>query len=236
MLKTALFLLLIGSLTSLFGASCTSDTIQDYSADFGNAATNCSIGILLYNNFSFSGVPAGATLTLSPNADLGFNFTLTAANGSPYQATTDTTFSVIYEFTIDPAPILSGSGLKIDPSGDVTISQVFCLDSNPTAGFSGCLAIGAPVSPQTLSVESTGGQNASNSITFNPPATSFGWVETTFNLDPDGSPYASFESVDSTPDVTVGGLQIVIPEPVSVALMGLGLIALAGAKLKRRQH
>lgn len=236
MLKSALLVLLAGSLTPLFGAACISDTIQGYAANYGSAANDCSIGILLYNNFSDTGIPSGATLSLSPNADLGFNFTLTAADGSVYHATTDTTFSIIYEFTIDPAPILSGSSLRIDPTGDDTITQVFCLDSNPTNGFTSCLANGLPVSTQTLSVTSTGGSNASNSITFNPPATSYGWIQTIFTLDPDGSTYASFEGVSSTPDVTEGGLQIVIPEPVSLSLMGLGLIALAGVKLRRRQH
>ena len=116
MIKSAFLLMLAGSFVPLFAASCTSDTIQDYSSNFGNASTDCSIGILLYNNFSSTGVPAAATLTLIPNSNLGFNFTLSAVGtNTPYQAFSDTTFSIIYEFTIDPAPILGGSSLRIDP-------------------------------------------------------------------------------------------------------------------------
>jgi hypothetical protein len=221
----------------VFAASCTSDTIQDYASNFGNASTDCSVGILLYNNFSFSGVPSGATLALTPNNDLGFDFTLfQTGTTTPYQATTNTTFSIIYEFTIDPAPILGGSSLRIDPTGDDTISQIFCLDSNPQAGFTGCLQNANTVPTQTITVNSTNGQNASASITFDPAATSFAWVETIFTLDPANGQPGSFEGVDSLPDVTQGGLQIVLPEPVSLSLMGFGLLALGGAKLIRRRH
>lgn len=234
MCKAALFLLLAGSFMPVFAASCTSDTIQDYASNFGNSSTDCSIGILLYNNFSFAGIPSGATLGLTPNDNLGFNFTLfQTGTTTPYQATSDTTFSIIYEFTIDPAPILGGSSLRLDLTGADTISQTFCIDSNPQAGFTSCLQNAGTVPTQTVTVTSS---DPSNSVTFTSPAMSYGWVETTFTLDPANGQPGSFDGVDSLPDVTQGGLQIVLPEPVSLSLMGFGLLALAGAKLIRRRH
>ena len=85
---------------------------------------------------------------------------------------------------------------------------------------------------QTISVTSTNDQNASASITFQPPAMSFGWVQTTFTLDPANGQPGSFDTVESLPDIT----GIASPEPVSLSLMGFGLLALAGAKLIRHRH
>jgi hypothetical protein len=240
MYKAALLLLLAGSSMPVFAASCTSDTIQDYASSFGNSSTDCSIGILLYNNFSSSAVPSGATLNLTPNNNLGFDFTLfQTGTSTPFQATTLTTFSIIYEFTIDPAPILGGSSLRMDPpTGDDTISQIFCLDSNPINGFTSCLQNATIIQTQTVSVTSDNGQDAdSGFVQFSPVATSYGWVETTFSLGPNanGQP-GSFDGVQSLPGVTEGDIQIVLPEPVSLSLMGFGLLALGGAKLIRRRH
>jgi hypothetical protein len=237
MRKAALLLLLAGSFMPVFAASCTSDTIQGYATNFGNSSTDCSIGILLYNNFSDSGIRSGATLGLTPNNNLGFDFTLfQTGTSTPYQATSNTTLSIIYELTIDPAPILGGSSLSIDPTGDDTISQIFCIDSNPQRGFTSCLQNANTVPTQTITVNSTNGQDASATITFNPAAMSYAWVETIFTLDPANGQPGSFEGVDSSPDVTQDGLRIVLPEPASLSLMGFGLLALAGAKLIRRRH
>ncbi|MGC2662213.1 MAG: hypothetical protein WA324_29985 [Bryobacteraceae bacterium] len=237
MLKSILLLLISGSLAPIFAASCTTGTIQTYASEFGNSLTNCSSpdGILLYNNFSDSGIPGSATLTLSPNSSDGFDFTFDQVGTStPYQATSNTTFTIIYEFTIDPAPILGGSTLRIDPpTGDDSISQSFCVDSNPTDGFAACLQNANVISTQTVTVVSDNDQDASASITLNPQAQSFGWVETTFSLGPNanGEP-GSFDSVSALPDVIITSQ----PEPMSLGLLGCGLLALAGAKLKKRSR
>jgi hypothetical protein len=226
--RTALLLLLAGSFAGISAAPCATATIQTYAAEFGTSSTDCSLGLLTYNNFSFTGLPSGASLTLMastlPNAFPGFNYTLTGSTGNPFQASTDTTLSIIYEFTITSQQTEEPSLTIESPTGSDTISEVFCLDSNPTPGFASCLQGGSSIPTQAMTVTSS---DPSGSITFSPPAEDFGWVETVFTLDPADAQPGSFDAVLSG---------VVVPEPVSAGMMGLGLLALGAAGLRGRHY
>jgi hypothetical protein len=229
---------------------CPTDTLADYINNFQSptvGATNgpCSVGILNFSEFSFSsfGTPVdqllgsgGFELTpVSPGNGDGTGFTISPTN-PPFSVTTGNAVYVInWFFAIDSGPISSGADLGMDPTGDVSVTAQYCLDSFMTAfsltGTSTCYngPDGSPPNLQSLSVTSSNNQcpvSCSASIVFPTPAFQFANVRTIISLNSDQGP-AVFDSTSSETVITPG-----TPEPGTWLLVGGG--ALLIGFLRRR--
>jgi hypothetical protein len=233
-LKLIFSLLAAGSSSAIFATStlpsCTTASLASYisTTAFPPTTGGCAIGILDYYNFSYimGTGPASSALEVTPNSsglDGGFNFSL--ANGNPITAAPGqtVTFEIDYQIVIDPAPIVTGGDLKLDPpSGDVTITEYFCNDiSYVPTGF--CLG---GSTPDTLQVTTA---NPTASITFPDPATKSQQVGIVFTL-VGGANGASFDGLDANSIVTVA------PEPASAGFLAGLLVLVGGYKLRKRRN
>jgi hypothetical protein len=231
-LKSLVFLFVAGSFSTLFASStlpsCGTATLDSYisTTAFPPTTGGCAIGILDYYNFSYimGNGPAATALLVTPTGD-GFNFGL--ASGAPITAAPGQTvsFEIDYQMVIDPAPIVTGGDLRLDPpSGDVTITEFFCNDLTyvPTG-----VCIGR--NPDQLQVTTA---NPVASIVFPDPANKSQQVGIVFTL-VGGANGASFDGL--TADSTV--VSLTTPEPASGAGILLGLLTLAGGyKLRKRRN
>jgi hypothetical protein len=212
---------------------CPTDTLANYigafqSSTVGAANGPCSIGILNFSQFSFSsfGTPVNQLLGSSafkltpdsPDETLGdTGFTIAPVN-PPFSVTTGNAIYVIdWYFSIDAGPIASGASLGMDPTGDVSITAQYCLDSFMTAfalsGTSTCYngPDGSTPPLQALTVTTS---NLNASIVFPTPAFQFADVRTIISLNSDQGP-AVFESVSSNSSV--------VPEPGTWLLVSGGV-------------
>ncbi len=205
---------------------CTAQSLSTYGSDYAVSlpgSPSCSVGILDFSNFTYVGLqnaPAESDILVGPgNSGLDFS----QEGGAPFQANGDVVqFAIYYNIAIDPAPVIPSADNHLDPPvGDVTVSEFFCNDSVLYVGATNCF----PTSDKlyTLTVTTA---NPNNSITFNPPATSFQTVEILFTLDGTQS-LAAFDGLDTTDNVTT-------PEPASALLVGLSFLAGCGVYLKRK--
>lgn len=205
-------------------APCGTATLSSYESSFAYPASlGCSIGVLDYSSFSYhpiSNAPSDSSILLTPNAQ-GFGFT--TVSGTPFTSTANETvqFEIDYNILIDPAPILAGADNSLDPpTGNVVVTEYFCNDSQYF--FSGnCF----PPGTQTLSVGTMAPFQLSSSIIFTTPATSYQEVGILFTL----TGASSFDGLDTT---TI----VVVPEPASVFLMGIALVAGSYTLKKRRKR
>ena len=212
-----------------------------------NTGNSCTIGILLFNDFALnasSGAPGGAAdILVTPNL-VNDTLAFSQVPGDPNQAFTvganqPTTYQIQYGFFIDPAPVLDGADLSLDPPmGAVSVTQAYCNDSylaNTRSGlacFDPITLSSAPPFPQTLSVVNP--TKLQDSILFNPPATKFAEVQTTITLGADGKP-ASFDQIIAGTTVT-NGTTTTTPEPSLYFVIASGLFILGGARhLTRRR-
>lgn len=230
-LKSVFCLLVVGSFSTVFAASdlpsCGTASLASYigSTAFPPVTGGCAIGILDYYNFSYimGTGPAASALQVSPTGS-GFEFSL--ASGSPITAAPGQTvsFEIDYQIVIDPAPIISGGSDNLDPpSGNVSVTEYFCNDiSYVPTGF--CLG---GSTPDSLTVTTA---DPSKSIVFPNPALVSEQVGIVFTLI-GGANGASFDGLEA--DSTVLSLT---PEPTTAGGMLLGLLALAGYKLRQRRR
>ncbi len=221
--KLAFCLFAAGSFSSLFASAlptCGTASLASYIAN----TNGCSIGYLDFADFSYTVTSTDATgpgtgLTVTPNGN-GFSFgPLNNTGGQDYQ------FEIDYYVFIDPTPVITGDTLGLDVSGQISVTETFCNDSNYNGPGSGSCQFQA--SPPTISVgNDVNGLPPTNSITFNPPVTSSQWVLLDFNV----APGASFNGLDAAANIS-------IPEPASFGYAFLGLFSLAaGYKLKKRHN
>lgn len=205
-------------------SSCGTASLDTYESSYNfPSSSGCAIGILDYSNFTYralSNAPAASDIILTPStSNQGFSFT--QAGGTPFVASAGEVvqFEIDYNILIDPAPVIHGSSIRVDPpTGNVTVTEDFCNDSiyyYPGTCYGGpldTLSVGTPVT----------GYPYSASINFSNPAMNFETVGILFTLD---GP-ASFDGV-------ITGTQLTItPEPASVLLVGVFL--LGGYTLKRK--
>ncbi|HVW86882.1 MAG TPA: hypothetical protein VHB50_19485, partial [Bryobacteraceae bacterium] len=107
---------------------------------------SCSVGILNFSGFGFSASGTGDALLDSASQILvtpatnGFNFSQVSHEPFTVDMGQTANYTINYNFVIDPAPVLDGAGMSLDPPfGNVTATQFYCND-----GFFGESAAGAP--------------------------------------------------------------------------------------------
>lgn len=223
--------------------ACVSATLFDYEHNLANQ--QCSIGILIFQGFTFSAsgksvsnnVPAPTPDTdqqilLTPSTG---GFMLSQVNGQQFSVLSGqiVNYNMGYQFVIDPAPVLEGAELGLDPPfGNVTVTQSYCNDSvflSPSQCIAAKDNTFVTFAPQVLLVHNP--DKLDDKITFNPPAFAFGSVNTAIVLDgTTGS--AGF-------DATTGSSTVInvatTPEPSTVTL-GCGALLLAFSRKYRKRQ
>ncbi len=118
------------------GGSCLQDTFDHYITETsdgpGTGCTSVNDPNLEFTNFLFRTTSTGnvnsdvaSNITVSPDNAFGFNF-----SGFQTVSTGDLTYYL--GFDIDPAPVLTGESLSLDPPfGKVTLSLYTCLPDLP---------------------------------------------------------------------------------------------------------
>jgi MYXO-CTERM domain-containing protein len=223
-----------GSVSTAFAGSvlpnCGADNLQNYITLTANPPTTggCAIGILDYYDFSYHLVSGGlqaSAIAVTPLSS-GFSFgPVSVAAGQTLQ------FEIDYDLVVDPAPIITGDKLKLDPpTGDVTVTEYFCNDLTYT--YTGSCEFG--FQPESLTVGTpSSGYPSDASITFNPPATTQ-QVGILFTLI-GGANGASFDGLDSASTVESGSFVVATPEPPASASLLLGMALLTLALVGRRR-
>jgi len=211
---------------------CAPGTLQSYIDSSGCVLFGSSGGEVVFDGFTFPAPVStgGATvldasqIELTPvNSALGgsFDFSGDFAVGANQSATYD----IDYFLLLDPGPILSGGGVRLDPSGDVSVTESICADS-----FFGTDGSGHTVcetnTPNGI-VESTPQSFSVNDS--NPPYS----LSTEFDLDPPAYNSAFVETeivlIGGTSGAESGGVVAGFtdtPEPVTSLLCLGGLIAI----------
>jgi hypothetical protein len=228
-LKLLISLCAAGAFPSLFAASlppCGAGTVATYQSLTMNPPSTggCAIGILDYYNFTYlpgTNAPAASAIDVTPSGS-GFSFgPVTAAPGQTVS------FEIDYGIIIDPAPVIGGDDLKLDPpTGDVTVTEYFCNDIS-YVGSGDCYP-STPAPSLTVGTPGTGYPSEA-SITFAHPATTSEYVGIVFTLT-GGATGASFDGLDTVSIISS-------PEPASAAGLLVGLLALAaGYKLRKQRN
>ncbi len=115
------------------------NTLQDFIANTSDGpGFGCNVGDLEYFGVQFRATTSGPTtpttadqITISFDGDLGFNF----GNIPEVDAGS---VSYLIGFNIDPAPVLTGDTISLDPPvGNVTLSAYLCPASAPYLTSSG---------------------------------------------------------------------------------------------------
>jgi len=212
---------------------CVAGSLESYINSSGCILGQGSGGEVVFSGFLFPAPlnPDGLTGLLDPtqieltpvSSGLGGSFDFSGDFSVPAQDTV--TYDIDYFLLLDPAPVLGGGSLTLDPSGNVSVTESICADSYfstptmcqynmPTGGV-------VDSTPQSLSVDdSNPPYSLSASITLNPPAFDFASVETAIVLKGSTSAGASSGGVVVTDDVSA------TPEPVTSLLCLGGLMAI----------
>jgi hypothetical protein len=208
--------------------ACASDNLANYIADTVNTATvndGCAVGVLDYINFAYipgTNAPSASAIEVNPITG-GFSFGPASAGINQ-----TVTFEIDYSMVIDPAPIVTGDNLHIDPpSGDVFVTEYFCNDTSYIG--SGLCSAHVPAQSATVGTPASGFPDTVP-VTFNPPVTTSQEVGIVFTLIGSSTAGASFDGLDS------GSIVSITPEPASAAAFLVGFLALAGGyKLKKQR-
>jgi hypothetical protein len=230
-LRLSLLLFGAGAFSCLFASgtypACGSGTVASYITSTAQPPPTggCAINPLDYFNFSYipgSNAPSASGINVTTSSSgTGFSFgPVTAAAGQTVQ------FEIDYQIVIDPAPIITGDNLGLDPpTGLVTVTEFFC---NDVSYIGNGLCLGGVAAP-SLTVGTPGtGFMSSNTITFGSPARVSQNVGIVFTLD-GGTAGASFDGLDTVSLVAT-------PEPAAAGGLLLGLLTLAsGYRLKKQR-
>jgi hypothetical protein len=226
--KLVISLFVAGSFSALFAGStipvCLSDTVANYVTTTANppATGGCAIGILDYYNLTYhpiTNAPLASNINVAP---LGAGFTFGPVSAAPGQTVS---FEIDYDIFIDPAPIITGDSLGLDVTGNITVTEFFCNDSQYIGSG---LCLGSHPA-QSLTVGNGNGLPNSATIAFAQPATTSQQVGIVFTL-VGGTGGASFDGLNAASIVTG------IPEPSSFGSALIGLLALAGGYKLRKRH
>lgn len=226
----------------------TETTLQSYEDQFASFSTPCANGILNFSNFYFQryhssgGTPLSASqIDLSPVGTSGqtgvTGFAITGLDDGPISVLPgeDETYVIDWLFVIDAGPTAGGASLGLDPpSGDITITQYYCLDSNFQGGpaYDGSAPTcttslqGTTPGVQTLAVSTP--DDLTDSVVFNPPAQNYADVMTVIQLvgtDQSNCPNgegACFGSVNGNSQIDPAA-----PEPGTLLLIAVPLLVFA---------
>jgi hypothetical protein len=203
--------------------ACPTDSLANYVTNTFSPPGGCAIGVLDYFDFSYhplSNAPLASAIQVTP---FGAGFSIgpvSAAAGVTVQ------FEIDYDIVIDPAPIITGGDLGLDPpTGNVVVTERFCNDTSYTFASGTCLG---GVAPETLTVGTLPPNPISARINFVHPATVSQQVGIVFTLT-GGTGGASFDGLNAASVVN-------IPEPAPAAGLLLGMLALGGGCKLRKQR
>ena len=213
---------------------CQAGTLQSYISSSGCILGEDASGAVVFSGFAFpapvstggAAVLDASQIELTPQSSgLGGSFDFSGDFSVPAGDTV--TYDIDYFLLLDPAPILGGGSLNLDPSGEVSVTESICADS-----YFGTDGNGNTVcqyntpngtvdsTPQTLSVDDTNPPySLSASIELDPAAYNFASIETVIVL-------TGGESGASSGGVVVGDTVYALPEPVTSLLCLGGLIAI----------
>lgn len=233
---------------STVGAACVQDTLSNYIKNTSNGpGTGCTVAGLQYTNFFFlttttnidhSGTPAGS-IVVTPNDATGLTFTGFAPN--TFVGTTIDYF-IGFDVLTDPAPILTGDSISLDPPvGNVVLTLSVCLsdtpfftgqsgnlsDNNLYCGTQPTFAAGSNVAIQgpNFSLANKNGTDQTGEFDFLSGVPQFGML---LHLTLTDDTTASVGAIGNNPIQQSG-----VPEPASCMLLGGGFIALWALRKRR---
>lgn len=197
-------------------------TLSDFLA---LGSSTCSVGPLIFGNFQFSAsATSGAPLALPGNLTVFTSWdpssqlaTLQLQGFTPYSVSDLQSALYRFQFAVDPAPILEGEDVTIDPPfGVVSGEQLFCTNSF----LSDC--------PQQSLRRGVFGIGTPFSVRFSPPLALLD-LDTRITLNPGLNTASGLDGL-----VFDFHVADPIPEPGTWMLVGAGL-AVATAFRKRRR-
>lgn len=203
----------------------TGSSLAQYQSSF--SVNPCGVGPYVFAGFQFLAIGANSTSITASNINVAPNSTLDGLNfSSPlFNGTFPTLQQYIINFNVDPAPIVGGESLSLDPpQGGISITEFACAN----VGFSAAQDAIDPTHPQCADGSTV------FSITVTP-----------------GSPFAQFSfpvpaelaslRLLITLNGTVTGLDGIgsttissVPEPATAASLAAGLLFLLAARFRRR--
>lgn len=220
----ALMLAATASASTVTGPACTPGSFSDYEG----LPTGCSAGPIQFFGFALFAIDSGGLFTpsaaflasISVSADWNpstSRVTLVVGGFTPYYVGPGVTAGYEIRFTADPAPVLAGEDIELDPPfGTIAGTQSFCKDALFTSSTS-CSDMTTP-GTVPFSIGSPAYLN------FAPPLFTLD-TRTTILLNPFLDTASGFDGVIFTFDV--------VPEPGTWSLLLLGL---AGAAARRRNR
>jgi hypothetical protein len=219
---------------SSFLPACVAGSLASYEASSGCVLGGGSGGVLVFSGFASSVDNPDSVTVLDPSeieltpepSGLGGSFDFSGDFSVP--AGDRVTYNIDYFLLIDPAPILGGGSLHLDPTGNVSFTESICADSSfgtDGNGHTVCVFNSqlGPVdsSPQSFSVDNSNPPfSLSKEFNLNPAAYNFATVQTAIVLT-GGTSGASSGGVVVGDTVTTAA-----PEPVTSLLCLGGLIAI----------
>jgi hypothetical protein len=215
---------------------CAAGTLQSYINSSGCVLGEDAGAYVVFSGFAFptptstGGAPVldASQIELTPQSSgLGGSFDFSVVGGDfSVGANQTVTYDIDYFLLLDPAPILGGGSLHLDPSGEVSVTESICADSYfGTDGDATVCEYNTPngiveSAPQSLSVDdSSPPYSLSASIELDPAAYNFASIETEIVL-------TGGETGASSGGVVVSDTVYALPEPVTSLLCLGGLTAI----------
>jgi hypothetical protein len=229
---------------SISGSACPGapTSLSSYQAAFSTFEQRCDVGILSYYDFQFQSLMGAASavdgfndlIQVTPSGSgsgLFFSSAYTDA-ASMFSATGLTAVRYAIQYIVDPAPIIGGEQLTLDPPlGDILVREYICKDTT----FYGAIGVNPPTcstgsSPYTLTVYPP--LQYTDFVMFeSTPAAMLHVrqiIEIGFNPQLNSDPFTGFDGTGS--DQILAG----IPEPWSFPAVALGLLGAWGYRRRRR--
>jgi hypothetical protein len=239
-------LMLGGSLQagSISGVACPSapTSLSSYQSTFASFEQRCDVGVLSYYDFQFQSLMPSASpvdgfndlIQVTPSTSGSGLFFSSAYQdaASMFSATGLTAVRYAIQYIVDPAPIIGGEQLTLDPPlGDILVREYICKDTT----FYSAIGVNPPTcatgaSPYTLTVYPP--LQYTDLVMFgNSPAAMLHVrqiIEIGFNPTLNSEPFSGFDGTGS--DQILAG----IPEPWSFPAVALGLLGVWGYRRRRR--